>query len=90
MKSPKDLKDMMLYRRVDEINQSQNDLASLADRAEEANICIDRVLMVMVAGLMRSWVSTPGILDLVEDGMALAAGEGTYEGGRSGGTPRMH
>ena len=68
----------------------EQELKALADRAEEADICIDcltdRILVEMVASLMRSGISAPDILNMVADGMALA--EETDDGG--GSNRQMH
>jgi hypothetical protein len=61
----------------------EKELKALGDRAQKAHICIDcltdRLLVEMVASLMRSGISTPDILNMVADGMALA--EETENGG---------
>ena len=70
----------------------EQEMGALAERAEKQDICMDcltdRILVEMVASLMRSGVSTPDILNMVADGMALE--EEAEGGGGNGRHGRMH
>ena len=70
----------------------ETQLLALADRAQQKGICIDcltdRILVEMVASLMRSGISTPDILNMVADGMALA--EEPDDDGGNGPRRRVH
>jgi hypothetical protein len=72
----------------------EQELLALAGRAQQKGICIDcltdRILVEMVASLMRSGISTPEILNMVADGMALAEEEEPEEGGGNGHGRRVH
>jgi hypothetical protein len=67
------------------------ELKGLADRAQEARICLDclsdRLLVEIVAGLVRSGASAADILSMVAEGLDEAEGEEAGNGRRS---HRMH
>lgn len=67
------------------------ELKGLAERAQEAGICLDclsdRLLIELVAGLVRSGAPAADILSMVAEGMEDAEEENAEEGRRS---RRMH
>jgi hypothetical protein len=69
----------------------ETELKGLAERAQEAGICLDclsdRLLVELVAGLVRSGVSAADILNMVADGLDEAAGDDAENGKR---TRHMH
>ena len=69
----------------------ETELKGLAERAHEAGICLDclsdRLLVEVVAELVRSGASAADILNMVADGLDEAEEEGA-EGGRR--AHRMH
>lgn len=69
----------------------ETELKGLAERAQDAGICLDclsdRLLVELVAGLVRSGASAADILNMVADGLDQAEEEGA-EGSRR--SHRMH
>ena len=69
----------------------ETELKGLAERALDAGICLDclsdRLLVELVAGLVRSGASAADILNMVAEGLDEAEEEGV-EGGRR--AHRMH
>jgi hypothetical protein len=69
----------------------ETELKGLAERAQEAGICLDclsdRLLVEVVAGLVRSGASAADILNMVAEGLDQAEAEGA-EGNRR--AHRMH
>ena len=67
------------------------ELKGLAERAQAAGICLDclsdRLLVELVAGLVRSGVSAADILNMVADGLDEAEGDDGENGRRA---RRMH
>lgn len=67
------------------------ELRGLAERAQEAGICLDclsdRLLVEVVAGLVRSGAPVADILNMVAEGLDEAEGEEAEESRRS---RRMH
>jgi hypothetical protein len=57
----------------------ETELKGLAERAKEAGICLDclsdRLLVELVAGLVRSGASAADILNMVADGLDEAEGD---------------
>ena len=69
----------------------ETELKGLAERAQQAGICLDclsdRLLVELVAGLVRSGASAADILNMVADGLDEAEEEGPEKSRRS---HRMH
>ncbi len=69
----------------------ETELKGLAQRAEEAGICLDclsdRLLVELVAGLVRSGAHAADILNMVAEGLDAAEEDAAEKSGRS---HRMH
>lgn len=65
----------------------ETELKGLAERAQEAGICLDclsdRLLVELVAGLVRSGATAADILNMVADGLDEAADDDGENGKRS-------
>ena len=65
----------------------ETELKGLAERAQESGICLDclsdRLLVELVAGLVRSGATAADILNMVADGLDEAADDDGENGKRS-------
>lgn len=87
------MQDELVHEDTQEFEEFvEAELRGLAERAQEAGICLDclsdRLLVEVVAGLVRSGVSAADILSMVAEGLDEGEGEDAGNNGRR--SHRMH